>query len=347
MVLRMNQLIYSIVLPVYNEAENVGELYRQLTAVLGDINEPYEIVFVDDGSRDGSVGIIRDINRADSRVRLVKLSRNFGHQMALSAGLSVASGKAVIAMDSDLQDSPSVIPQFIEQWKQGYDVVYAIRETRQENLAKQAAYKLFYRILKMFSDTEIPVDSGDFSLMDRKVVDLLNSLPERARYIRGLRAWVGFNQTGVAVHRSARHAGEAKYTLRRLVQLALSGLISFSGAPLRFATAMGIFVSMFSFLSIIVVVYLKLFTRLSLPGFAATASILLFLGGVQLLTVGILGEYVGRIFDEVKQRPLFIVSDTVGFDTATPVSNRSTAVAPNFHQNRDSYSYLAESPLVK
>jgi dolichol-phosphate mannosyltransferase len=301
------------------------------------LSEPYEIIFVDDGSRDLSVSIIRSINHQDERVKLVKLSRNFGHQMALSAGLSAASGKAVIAMDSDLQDSPSDLPLFIEQWKRGYDVVYAIRQTRQENIAKQTAYKLFYRILKKFSDTEIPIDSGDFSLMDRKIVDLLNSLPERARYIRGLRAWVGFNQIGVPVNRGARNAGEAKYTLARLMHLAMSGLISFSLAPLRLATGMGIVVSMVSFLSIVVVIYMKLFmTQYSLPGFAATASILLFLGGVQLLTIGILGEYIGRVFDEVKRRPLFIVSETLGLEQLLP-----KGPATSIDMARSSSSYLA------
>jgi dolichol-phosphate mannosyltransferase len=244
----------------------------------------------------------------------VRLSRNFGHQIALSAGLAMASGQAVIAMDSDLQDSPETIPQFVSLWKQGTQVVYAIRQTRQEGMHKRFAYRLFYRILDWYSDIQIPLDAGDFSLMDRTVIDLLNKFPERARYLRGLRAWVGYKQIGIPVERSARFSGNPKYSFKMLVQLAMSGLFSFSMAPLRFASSLGIMVSFLSFIGIIIVFYMKLFTNLSLPGFAAVASILFFLGGVQLLTIGILGEYVGRIFDEVRARPLFIISETAGIE---------------------------------
>lgn len=306
--------VFSVVLPVYNEQENLPELYRRLTAVMQGLAQPYELVFVDDGSRDDSVKMIKDLRAGDEAVKLVALSRNFGHQPAVSAGLALAAGQAVIVMDSDLQDSPDVIPMFVQKWREGYQVVYAIRQTRHEGMLKNLAYRLFYRILKHLSETEIPVDSGDFSLMDRRVVDLINRLPEKTRYIRGLRAWVGFKQTGVLVDRPSRHAGAPKYTLYRLILLALSGVISFSVIPLRFATGLGVLVSFLSFASIIVIVAIRLFTTLSIPGFAATASILLFLGGVQLLTVGILGEYVGRIFDEVKGRPLFIVSEALGLE---------------------------------
>lgn len=305
-------LTYSVVLPVYNEAQTIPELHRRLTAVMMGLGEPYEIIFVDDGSTDSTAKILKEMHASDSRIKMAQLSRNFGHQLALTAGLTLTSGKAVIAMDSDLQDAPEHIPLFVEQWRQGYDVVYAVRRTRQEMVLKQFFYKAFYRLLKSCADTEIPVDTGDFSLMDRKVVDLLNSLPERARYIRGLRAWVGFKQIGVPIDREARFAGEVKYSFARLVNLALSGVFSFSNAPLRLATFLGVAVSILSLLSIVVVVWIRLFTTLSLPGFAATASILLFLGGVQLLTVGILGEYIGRIFDEVKQRPLFIIAEKTG-----------------------------------
>ncbi|MBN9396638.1 MAG: glycosyltransferase family 2 protein [Candidatus Melainabacteria bacterium] len=306
--------VFSVVLPIYNEQENLPELYRRLTDVMQGLAQPYELVFVDDGSRDDSVKMIKDLRAGDEAVKLVALSRNFGHQPAVSAGLALAAGQAVIVMDSDLQDSPDVIPMFVQKWREGYQVVYAIRQTRHEGMLKNFAYRLFYRILKHLSETEIPVDSGDFSLMDRRVVDLINRLPEKTRYIRGLRAWVGFKQTGVLVDRPSRHAGAPKYTLYRLILLALSGVISFSVIPLRFATGLGVLVSFLSFASIIVIVAIRLFTTLSIPGFAATASILLFLGGVQLLTVGILGEYVGRIFDEVKGRPLFIVSEALGLE---------------------------------
>jgi glycosyltransferase involved in cell wall biosynthesis len=302
-------------MPVFNESENLAELYKRSTDVMSSFGEPYELIFVDDGSRDDSVMQILRFREQDKSVKLVRLSRNFGHQLALSAGLAMSSGQAVIAMDSDLQDSPEVISKFVELWRQGNEVVYAIRQTRQEGFHKQFAYRLFYRIMDWYSDIKIPRDAGDFSLMDRKVVDLLNKLPERARYIRGLRAWVGFKQIGVPVDRSARFAGQPKYSLKMLVNLAMSGLFSFSMAPLRFASSLGIVVSFLSFVGILVVFYFKFFTNLSLPGFAAVATILFFLGGIQLLTVGILGEYVGRILDEVRARPLFIIEENVGFES--------------------------------
>lgn len=306
--------VYSVVLPVYNESENLPELYRRLSEVLKALAEPYEIIFVDDGSRDDSVEKILQYHQNDPSVKLLRLSRNFGQQVAFSAGLAFASGKAIIAMDSDLQDAPEVIPKFVEQWKQGFEVAYAIRQTREEGVPIQLAYLLFYRIMKYYSDVDIPVDVGDFSLMDRKIVDTLNKLPERARYLRGLRAWVGYKQIGIPVARDSRFSGQPKYNLTMLVNLAMSGLLSFSMAPLRFATSLGLMVSLFSFCSIVVVIYQKIFTTHSLPGFAAVATILFFLGGIQLLTIGILGEYIGRIFEEVKGRPLFLISQATGFE---------------------------------
>lgn len=307
-----NKPVYSIVMPVFNEQENLPELHRRLTDVMKSLNETYELVFVDDGSRDKSREMIRQLNQTDPCCKLAGLSRNFGHQRAVSAGLALSNGQAVIVMDSDLQDAPEVIPDFIAKWKEGYQVVYAIRRTRKEGFFKQLAYKTFYRILKATSDTDIPLDSGDFSLMDRRVVNLIKRLPEKTRFVRGLRAWVGFNQIGIPVDRDERFQGKPKYNLRQLMFLALSGLMSFSVLPLRFATALGVLVSTLSLLSVVVVILVRIFTNWSLPGFAATASILLFLGGVQLLTIGVLGEYIGKIFDEVKDRPLFILSETIG-----------------------------------
>jgi len=324
-----NDNICSIVLPVFNECENISELYQRLTTVMQLLGGSYELLFVDDGSTDGSDILIKDLHDIDPCVKLVKLSRNFGHQMAVSAGMSLARGNIVICMDSDLQDAPEVIPAFVDEWKKGYDVVYAIRESRKEGLVRNSLYMLFYRLLKALSDTDIPLDSGDFSLMDRKVVDLINSLPEKSRFIRGLRAWVGFKQIGVRVHRDARLGGNPKYGIKQLFQLALSGLLSFSVVPLRIASTLGLLVSFTSFVSIILVLYIKLFTDKSLPGFAATASIVLFLGGMQLLTVGILGEYIGRIFDEVKGRPLFIVSETIGIPPGPTVTLNNISFAPD------------------
>ena len=303
-----------MILPVFNESENLPELYRRLTEAMRSLAQPYEIIFVDDGSRDDSVEKILQFHQTDPGVKLLQLSRNFGQQVAFSAGLAFSSGRAIIAMDADLQDAPEIIPKFVDHWKAGYDVIYAIRQSRAEAVPLKAAYKLFYRMMKWYSDIDIPVDAGDFSLMDRKIVDTLNKLPERARYLRGLRAWVGFKQIGVPVQREARFSGKPKYSLKMLVNLAMSGLFSFSMAPLRFATTLGLMVSLLSFLGIFVVFYVKLFTTISLPGFAAVATILFFLGGIQLLTIGILGEYIGRIFDEVKGRPLFLISKATGFD---------------------------------
>jgi polyisoprenyl-phosphate glycosyltransferase len=304
-------------MPVFNESENLPELYSRLSVVMRSLEQPYELIFVDDGSRDDSAQKILALREGDPAVKLIRLSRNFGHQLALTAGLAFSSGRAVIAMDSDLQDMPETIPDFIARWKEGYEVVYAIRQKRKEGIPKRTAYWLFYRIMALYSDIEIPLDAGDFSLMDRKVVNLLNKLPERARYIRGLRSWIGFRQVGIPVQRDTRFAGKPKYTLKKLIHLALSGFFSFSMAPLRFASSLGLVVSLLSFISIIIVFYERLFTTYALPGFASVASILFFLGGVQLLTIGILGEYVGRIFDEVKARPLFIVSATSGLDGET------------------------------
>jgi len=308
-----------VILPVFNESENLPELYRRLTEVMRSLAQPYEIIFVDDGSRDDSVEKIVQFHQTDPGIKLLQLSRNFGQQVAFSAGLAFSSGRAIIAMDADLQDAPEIIPKFVDHWKAGYDVIYAIRQTREAAVPLKVAYKLFYRMMKWYSDIDIPVDAGDFSLMDRKIVDTLNKLPERARYLRGLRAWVGFKQIGVPVQREARFSGRPKYSLKMLVNLAMSGLFSFSMAPLRFATTLGLMVSLFSFFGIFVVCYMKIFTTLSLPGFAAVATILFFLGGIQLLTIGILGEYIGRIFDEVKGRPLFLISKATGFDDSSGI----------------------------
>jgi len=304
--------VYSVVLPVFNEEDNLPALYQRLTDVMQELGEPYELIFVDDGSKDGSAAYLAERHHDDPSAKLLRLSRNFGHQLAITAGLGYATGQAVIVMDSDLQDSPEDIPTLVGRWKEGFQVVYAVRESRKENLFKQLAYRAFYRILNRFADIDIPLDSGDFSLMDRRIVQELNRLPEKNRFIRGLRAWVGFQQIGVPVARSHRYAGKPKYEMRQLFHLALSGLMSFSVVPLRLATSMGFSVALGSFLSIAWVLYCRLFTTVSVPGFAATASILLFLGGVQLFTIGILGEYIGKIYDEVKRRPLYLVSQALG-----------------------------------
>jgi dolichol-phosphate mannosyltransferase len=295
----------SIVIPVFNEQENIPVLVERLLAALGEEN--FEVVFVNDGSRDRSLEILRQLAEKDNRMVVVELARNFGHQVAISAGLDFARGQAVIVMDADLQDPPEVLPQFIAKWREGHDVVYAIREKRKEAWLKRTAYKFFYHLLQRVANIEIPLDAGDFCVMDRRVVDLLVGMPERNRFVRGIRSWVGLDQVGLAYERQARYAGEPKYTFSRLVYLALDGLISFSYLPLRMISVLGFTVSAITIFLAVAYTIQKLTIGLNPPGFATTIVAIFFLAGVQLITIGVIGEYVGRIFEEVKQRPLYIV----------------------------------------
>jgi glycosyltransferase involved in cell wall biosynthesis len=297
----------SLVIPVYNEQDNLHLLYQRLCASLEPINTSFEIVFINDGSRDDSASILEALATKDRRICVIDLSRNFGHQVAISAGLDYANGRGVIIMDADLQDPPEVLPEFIDKWREGYDVVYAIRAKRRENWLKRGSYALFYRLLHRIANIEIPLDAGDFCIMDRKVVDSLNGMPERSRFVRGLRSWIGLRQTGLAYERQTRHSGQPKYTITRLIYLALDGLISFSFLPLRLITLLGFGVSILSILLAIGYMIQKLTFGLSPTGFTTTIVAILFLAGVQLITIGVIGEYVGRIFEEVKQRPLYVV----------------------------------------
>jgi dolichol-phosphate mannosyltransferase len=272
----------------------------------------YEIVFVDDGSTDGSTALLHALAADAPRVRVVELARNFGHQVAISAGLDFAQGDAVIVMDADLQDPPEVLPEFIAEWRTGNDVVYAIREHRKEGWLKRTAYAAFYRMLRKVSNVDIPLDAGDFCIMDRKVVNLLQSMPERNRFVRGIRSWVGLRQTGLAYERQARYAGRPKYTFGRLMLLALDGFISFSHTPLRVASLLGLGISLLSFVLAGFYFVKKLTMGLNPPGFATLVVAIFFLAGIQLITIGVMGEYIGRIFDEVKQRPLYVVRRVVG-----------------------------------
>ncbi|MFC2015656.1 glycosyltransferase family 2 protein [Chloroflexota bacterium] len=302
----------SVVLPIYNEAENIPSLYSRLTDVLKAQGDSYELVFVDDGSVDGSLALLRDLARDDREMTIVELARNFGHQVAISAGLDFARGDGVIVMDADLQDPPEVLPEFIAKWREGYDVVYAIRARRKEHLPKRMCYAAFYRLLRRVTNVNIPLDAGDFCLMDRRVVDLLRSMPERNRFVRGIRSWVGLNQTGIAYKRDARFAGRPKYTIGRLTLLALDGFISFSYTPLRAASLLGFTISL---LSLVLAAYYfakKFFANLNPPGFATLVVAVFFLAGIQLITIGVIGEYVGRIFDEVKRRPLYVLRRVSG-----------------------------------
>lgn len=297
----------SVVIPVFNEQENITVLHSRLTTVLEGIHMDYEIIFVDDGSNDNSLNQLQNLSVKDKRVLIVELARNFGHQVSITAGLDFARGQAVAVMDADLQDPPEALPEFIAKWRKGYDVIYAIREQRKERWFKRSSYALFYRLLRCVANIDIPLDSGDFCVMDRRVVELLKSMPERSRFIRGIRSWVGLNQVGLPFERHARYAGQSKYTIRRLVLLALDGLISFSYVPLRFISFLGISVSCLSIFLAVFYFVKKLLYGLSPPGFATLVVSIFFLAGIQLITMGVIGEYVGRIFEEAKRRPLYVL----------------------------------------
>jgi dolichol-phosphate mannosyltransferase len=298
----------SIVIPVFNEEATLDELHRRIAEVLPQVGGATEVILVNDGSRDRTAEQVRQTCRQDPRFRGVHFSRNFGHQAAVAAGLRYAQGRAVAVMDADLQDPPTLVLEMLDRWREGYDVIYARHRNRaRETVLKRAAAYTFYRVLRRLAKPEIPPDTGDFCLMDRRVVDLLNAMPERNRYVRGLRAWIGLRQTAVDFDRPPRFAGEAKYTFRKSLALALNGIFSLSKAPLRVATYFGLIVSVTSFVLAVWFVIEKLTVGFEIRGWASTVVIMLFLGGVQLLTIGIIGEYISRIYDEVKQRPLYIV----------------------------------------
>lgn len=310
----MTELL-SVVVPLFNEQDNLPELYRRLAAVLDALGCPAELIFVDDASCDRTPAIVRELASKDARIKLLSFSRNFGHQVAVTAGLNFASGTVAVVMDGDLQDPPELLPQLLEKWREGYQVVYARRVSRtRESLSKQLFAFVYYRVLQRLAEVQIPVDTGDFCLMDRQVVDLLNTMPERNRYLRGLRSWVGFAQTEVPFERPPRLAGVAKYNFAKSFALALDGLVSFSRLPLRLATWMGFFTGLLAFVMVGLVIYWRFFTRSPLNGFGALAAAVFFIGAVQLVTVGILGEYVGRIYEEIKNRPLYILKEVRGFE---------------------------------
>jgi len=303
----------SVVIPVYNEEETLTPLVDRLTRVLEGLGESFEVIFVNDGSRDRSLEMLRAFHASDRRLKCVSLSRNFGHQVAISCGIDFSRGAGVIVMDGDLQDPPEILPDLIARWREGFDVVYAVRQKRKENVFKRGAYKSFYWLLSKVSYLDIPLDSGDFSLMDRRVVDLLKRMPERNRFVRGLRTWVGLRQTGFEYARSARYAGESKYTLPKLMRLAFDGLISYSFVPLRAVSNLGLLVSLSALGYMVYLLSARLLGDQVIQGWTSTVVIVLFLGGVQLLSLGVIGEYVGRVFDEVKQRPQYIVGEAFGF----------------------------------
>lgn len=312
----------SVVIPCYNEEDVLGLLYERLDKAAQSWGVDYEIVLVNDGSKDRTWEMMEEIHQKNPRWKMVGLARNFGHQIALWTGLSVASGDVIAVLDADLQDPPEILPQFFQKWTEGFDVVYAVRQKRKEGIFKKVAYFTFYRVLMMLAEHQIPLDSGDFCVMDARVVKAITSSAESRPFIRGLRAWVGFKQTSLPYERHARAAGEVKYTFTKLVRLALDGILSSSTKPLRLASLMGGIVSVFAFLAgvmtVIQRVYAKWFSAEPLPGYATIVVGMLFLGGVQLLCIGILGEYIGRIYENVSGRPISVIAEMRGVKKRSP-----------------------------
>jgi len=301
---------FSIIAPIYNEISNLPELYRRVKEVMDTTGEAWEILMVDDGSTDGSGAFILQLAQQDKHVRPVIFARNFSHQIAVTAGLDYSRGQAVVIIDADLQDPPEVILDMIAKWREGFEVVYAVRTEREgESWFKLFTASLFYRLIYRITDVDIPLDTGDFRLLDRKVVDVLNQMRERHRFLRGMSVWVGFRQTGVNYRRAARFSGETKYPFRKMFRLALNAVTSFSYFPLQVATYLGFFSASVSIIAIPIVIILRLTGSYAFLGQATTLLAVLFLGGVQLISLGILGEYIGRLYDEAKGRPLYIVRE--------------------------------------
>ncbi len=307
---------YSLIVPVYNEEETIPELYHRISAVMDRLDDQVELILINDGSRDRSIEMIRELHQHDRRICYLSFARNFGHQIAVTAGLKFARGEIVVVLDADLQDPPELIPDMVEKWRQGYQVVYATRTQRiKESWFKRFTAYVFYRILKNLADVDIPTDTGDFCLMDRQVVDVLNSMPERNRYIRGMRAWIGFKQTSIPFERGPRFAGEVKYSFSKSLALAINGIISFSRVPLRLATYVGLVAAIISLIMAVLVIYWRITSSHSpLTGLATIIVATFFLGAVQLVSIGILGEYIGRIYEEVKGRPLYTLAEVEGFE---------------------------------
>jgi dolichol-phosphate mannosyltransferase len=320
-------MLLSVIVPCYNEELVLGATHERLTKVLAAMpGLDYELVFVNDGSFDQTQQVLTRLQLVDSRVRVLRLSRNFGHQVAVTAGLEESGGDAVVIIDADLQDPPEVIPEMIESWRAGNHVVYGIRAEREgESKFKLWSAKLFYRIINRLSDTKMPVDAGDFRLLDRRVVEVLKAMPERARFLRGMVSWTGFQQTSVTYQRVARHAGESKYPLAKMIHFALDGIISFTLVPLKLAIWTGFLAIWLAAAGIIVAIIDRLLEKGLTRGWASLFVAVLFMGGIQLVSLGIIGEYLGRIYTEVKQRPLYAVQERLGFKDAVTKEKATTS----------------------
>jgi glycosyltransferase involved in cell wall biosynthesis len=321
-----NKRLLSVVVPIYFEEKVVPEFYLRIKKVLLDLQPKidHEIVFIDDGSRDRSLELLKGLSQKDRTIRIISFSRNFGHQFAITAGMDHASGDAVVIIDGDLQDPPEIIPKMVEKWEEGFKVVYGVREKRKgENPIKLLTAKLFYRLIKLLSDTELPLDAGDFRLLDRKVLDALKAIREENRYIRGLVSWAGFSHCGLSYKRDARYAGKTKFTLKKMVKFAFDGILSFSDRPLKITAYFGFLITVASFLVALRIAIGKiLHPQILVSGWTSLILTVLFIGGIQLISLGILGLYVGRQYREVKRRPLYIISEKMGFaegqDDASP-----------------------------
>ena len=308
--------IYSVVIPVYNEEEVIPEAYRRLNTVMRSMETPYELIFVNDGSRDQTAQIVADIVRIDPHVRLINFARNFGHMPAITAGMEYAQGEAIIIIDADMQDPPEVLPDMAALWQAGYDVVYGKRKERKgESFFKQWTAKAFYRFINSMVPIDLPIDTGEFRLMDRKVCDAVNRLGEKHRYMRGLVSWVGFRQIAHEYIREERFAGVTKYPLKKMMSFAMDAITAFSYKPLKLATSLGFLISLCSFIYMLIILWQRLFTDTTITGWASTVGLILFTQGIVLMILGLMGEYIGRIFEEIKNRPVYIVREVLGYDS--------------------------------
>lgn len=305
--------VLSVVVPVFNEELSIEASYVRLTEVLEGLDDSYELIFVNDGSKDRSADLLRKIAVTDTRVSLINFSRNFGHQMAITAGVDYARGEAIVVIDADLQDPPEVIPLMVEKWREGYDVVYGQRLSRQgEHFLKKTTAAWFYRLLKRITEIDIPLDTGDFRLISRQVAEVLRGLREQSRFVRGMVSWIGFRQIGIPFARQERFAGQTNYTLRKMLGLAVNGIVSFSSLPLRIASYVGVIVAFMGFILGLYGIFLKVFTHATLVGWTSLLVAISFIGGVQLMVLGIIGEYISKIYDETRKRPLYVVAEVQG-----------------------------------
>ena len=324
----MKKVLISIVIPCYNEEEVIHETVKRMNVFCSnlDSNLDIELVFVNDGSKDDTLNILKSYAKDDKKIKIISFSRNFGHQVAVTAGIDASKGDAVVLIDADLQDPPEVIYEMIQKWREGYDVVYGVRTHREgETAFKLATAKMFYRFLNKLSDVDIPLDTGDFRLMSRKVVDTIVGMPEKDRFVRGMVSWAGFKQIALPYKRAVRFAGESKYPLKKMIKFAIDGILSFSSKPLQISVYIGVMSAIISVIGIIYALSMRIFTNTWVEGWTALMFTVLFFGGLQLISIGIVGEYIGRIYKELKNRPLYVVDEYIGFEN-DPNMSRSPVI---------------------